>query len=102
LLTATSLTGFDSGVRWGFFAGSGFERLLEAASLDGATGCFGTGAGSVCSTNRLLITVLTPATVAASLPAAERSLSLLTVPLSVTTPLAAWTSIWRLWMAESP
>src|SRR5579864_1305070 len=43
-------------------------------------------------TSRLLITVLTPAMLAACFPAASRCASLSTVPDSVTTPLSAFTA----------
>ena len=43
-------------------------------------------------TSRLLITVLTPAMLAACLPAASRCASLSTVPDSVTTPPSAFTA----------
>ena len=45
--------------------------------------------GGACWTERLLMTVLMPATWAASLAASERAASLLTVPLRVATPF--WT-----------
>jgi hypothetical protein len=47
------------------------------------------------------MTVLTPSIAPASFAAALRSTSVLTSPLSVTTPLAAWTLIWRLWIPAS-
>src|SRR5215831_18141465 len=77
----------------------------DFAFLDGAVLVgFGASIGGVepttscspCCTVRLLTTVLTPSIVAASLAAEARSASLVTFPVSVTTPFSACTPISRL------
>jgi hypothetical protein len=69
--------------------------------LEGKSLVAGAAAAFVPPTLRLLTTVLTPLTVAASFAAAIRSVSFPTVPLSVTAPFVEFTVIVLLEMAES-
>src|SRR5215470_16762144 len=63
--------------------------VADAAVGGGSTAAVGCGGGTLAAeaTSRLFTTVFTPSTCAASVAAAERAASLLTVPDRVTTPL---------------
>jgi hypothetical protein len=79
-------------VLWAWLAGAGSGAGVAAGSGIGAAagaGCAGSVLAAVCAapTVRLLTTVFTPLTCAASLAAAVRVESLATLPESVTTPL---------------
>src|SRR5215467_13233221 len=72
--------------------GSEFTGALAAGSGPAAGVFAATALGlSILLTCKLLITVLTPATLAACLPAVSRCASVSTVPDRVTTPLSAFT-----------